>query len=111
MIGYYPSYFFVGCWAVVTPAICAGIFFFKVSSESVQPSLASNPPWFVAARHLGEPGLPGVPLPLVGSRCWILHGGQLHALHPGLRHLALGHHAGNMERGQTSPSINITERY
>ena len=31
MIGYYPSYFFVGCWAVVTPAICAGIFFFKVS--------------------------------------------------------------------------------
>jgi len=30
MIGYYPSYFFVGCWAVVTPAICAGIFFFKL---------------------------------------------------------------------------------
>ena len=34
MIGYYPSYFFVGCWAVVTPAICAGIFFFKVSPET-----------------------------------------------------------------------------
>ena len=35
MIGYYPSYFFVGCWAVVTPAICAGIFFFKVTSNRV----------------------------------------------------------------------------
>ncbi len=30
MIGYYPSYFFVACWAVFTPAICAGIFLFKV---------------------------------------------------------------------------------
>ena len=30
MIGYYPSYFFVACWSVITPAICAGVFFFKV---------------------------------------------------------------------------------
>jgi hypothetical protein len=30
MIGYYPSYFFVACWAVITPAICAGVFLFKV---------------------------------------------------------------------------------
>jgi len=30
MIGYYPSYFFVACWAVITPAICAGVFFFKL---------------------------------------------------------------------------------
>ena len=30
MIGYYPSYFFVACWAVFTPLITAGIFFFKV---------------------------------------------------------------------------------
>ena len=32
MIGYYPSYFFVACWSVFTPAICAGIFLFKVRS-------------------------------------------------------------------------------
>ena len=30
MIGYYPSYFFVACWSVITPTICAGVFFFKV---------------------------------------------------------------------------------
>ena len=30
MIGYYPSYFFVICWTVITPAICGGVFFFKV---------------------------------------------------------------------------------
>ena len=30
MIGYYPSYFFVACWAVITPLICSGVFFFKL---------------------------------------------------------------------------------
>ena len=30
MIGYYPSYFFVACWSVITPTICASVFFFKV---------------------------------------------------------------------------------
>ena len=30
MIGYYPSYFFVGCWAVITPLICSGVFVFKL---------------------------------------------------------------------------------
>jgi solute carrier family 6 GABA transporter-like protein 1 len=30
MLGYYPSYFFVACWAVITPAICAGVFIFKL---------------------------------------------------------------------------------
>ena len=33
MIGYYPSYFFVGCWSVLTPAICGGVFFFKVGLD------------------------------------------------------------------------------
>lgn len=31
MIGYYPSYFFVACWAVITPTICGSVFFFKVT--------------------------------------------------------------------------------
>lgn len=30
MIGYYPSYFFVACWSVITPAICGGVFIFKL---------------------------------------------------------------------------------
>lgn len=34
MIGYYPSWFFVACWAVITPAICAGIFLFKLATWS-----------------------------------------------------------------------------
>ena len=33
MIGYYPSYFFVICWTVITPAICGGVFFFKVRED------------------------------------------------------------------------------
>jgi len=37
MIGYYPSYFFVACWAVITPAICAGVFLFKVIYLSFLP--------------------------------------------------------------------------
>jgi hypothetical protein len=42
---------------------------------------------------MGEPGVPGVPLPLVGPRYRLLHGRQLHDLHPRLRRLALVHHA------------------
>ena len=38
MIGYYPSYFFVACWSVITPTICAGVFFFKVFLSSTSPN-------------------------------------------------------------------------
>lgn len=52
----------------------------------------------VQAGHLGEPGLPGLPLPLVGTRCGLLHGGQLHDLHPSVCWLALVHNPRNLER-------------
>jgi len=49
MIGYYPSYFFVGCWAVVTPAICAGIFFFKLVTWENLVYQEYHYPWWAHA--------------------------------------------------------------
>ena len=59
-----------------------------------------NPTRVLAVTDLEEPGLPGLRVSLVGSRCGLHDGGQLYALYPWLRHLAVGDHAGNMERGQ-----------
>jgi len=53
MIGYYPSYFFVVCWAVFTPAICAGIFFFKlVTWENIVYQGYHYPWWAHAVGYL-----------------------------------------------------------
>ena len=95
MIGYYPSYFFVGCWSVITPAICAGVFCFKVLLKIV--SKISN--ISLLAVHLEECCVPGLPLPMVGSRCGLLHGWILHDLHPCVCYMAVVHYSGNLERG------------
>ena len=95
MIGYYPSYFFVGCWSVITPAICAGVFCFKVLLKIV--SKISN--ISLLAVHLEECCVPGLPLPMVGTRCGLLHGWILHDLHPCVCYMAVVHYSGNLERG------------
>ena len=43
--------------------------------------------------------IPGLPLPMVGSRGGLLHGGQLHDMYPSIRGLALVDHARHLERG------------
>ena len=54
------------------------------------------------AGDLGELGVSGLPLPLVGARRRLLHGRLLDGLHPHLRRLALVHHPRHLERGQYS---------
>lgn len=60
MIGYYPSYFFVACWAVITPLICSGVFFFKlvtwenlVYQDYHYPWWAHAVGYFMAASSMG----------------------------------------------------------
>ena len=36
----------------------------------------------------------------VGACLWLHHGGLLHDLHPGLRHLAVDHHGGHQGGGE-----------
>ena len=51
---------------------------------------------------------PGLPLPVVGARGGLLHGGQLHDLYPGIRGLALVDHARHLERGEQGHKICFT---
>lgn len=61
------------------------------------------------AGDLGEPCVPGLPLPLVGSRRGLLHGRLLYGLYPHLRGLALVHHPWNLERGEHSLIESLIE--
>jgi solute carrier family 6 GABA transporter-like protein 1 len=49
MTGYYPSYFFVACWAVFTPAITAGIFLFKLFTWENLVYQGYHYPWWAHA--------------------------------------------------------------
>ena len=49
MIGYNPSYFFVCCWAVITPLICSGVFFFKLATWENLVYQDYHYPWWAHA--------------------------------------------------------------
>jgi len=49
MIGYYPSYFFVACWAVITPTICGSVFFFKLFTWKNVVYQGYHYPWWAHA--------------------------------------------------------------
>ena len=64
-----------------------------------------------SADNLEKHRLPGLPLPLVGPRCGLLHGGQQHDVHSRVRGLPVGHHPGQLERGDVTHSllVNLTD--
>jgi len=71
MIGYYPSYFFVGCWALVTPAICAGIFFFKLITWENLVYQDYHYPWWAHAVGYFMAGSSMVCIPAYAIWLWV----------------------------------------
>jgi len=77
MIGYYPSYFFVACWAVITPAITAGIFIFKlVTWENIVYQGYHYPLWAHAIGYFMA-GSSMICIPVYAVWLWVSTSGSI----------------------------------
>jgi len=70
MIGYYPSYFFVGCWSVITPAICAGVFCFKLFTWKNVVYQGYHYPWWAHAVGYFMAGSSMICIPVYAIWLW-----------------------------------------
>merc|ERR1719397_1995267 len=70
MIGYYPSYFFVGCWLVITPAICAGVFCFKLFTWKNVVYQGYHYPWWAHAVGYFMAGSSMICIPVYAVWLW-----------------------------------------
>jgi hypothetical protein len=71
MIGYYPSYFFVACWAVFTPAITAGIFLFKLFTWENIVYQGYHYPWWAHAVGYFMAGSSMMCIPVYAVWLWV----------------------------------------
>ena len=70
MIGYNPSYFFVACWAVITPLICTGVFFFKLITWENLVYQDYHYPWWAHAFGYFMAGSSMVCIPAYAAWLW-----------------------------------------
>jgi len=71
MIGYYPSYFFVACWSVITPLICAGVFFFKLFTWKNIIYQGYHYPWWAHAFGYIMAGSSMICIPIYAIWLWV----------------------------------------